>query len=314
MARGKLITIEGLDGAGKTTLALSARRRTAHAGHRRPAAPRAGWRPRRRADPRAGQGPRTRTSPLAPRRLLYAAARAQLVDEALEPLLGRGTWVLLDRFVDSSLAYQGAGRELGHRCGSRDQRVRDRWPDAGSDVAAEQSIRRSAASGRRAGRSAPDRLERNPTSSSSGSPTPTGTWQPPTRSGSGRSTRRSHPTRCSTAALGGARRPSLSTRRGRACMNAHASAIIRSSSGLWALPAELGADPLAGRRPASADRPGAAAPRASGSRRRSPCAAAAITSRTEKPLPLPRLKIWCSPDRAPSSASRCAAARSSMWM
>ncbi len=45
--------------------------------------------------------------------LLYAAARAQLVDEALEPLLARGTWVLLDRFVDSSLAYQGGGRELG---------------------------------------------------------------------------------------------------------------------------------------------------------------------------------------------------------
>jgi dTMP kinase len=45
--------------------------------------------------------------------LLYAAARAQLVDEALEPLLQSGEWVLLDRFVDSSLAYQGAGRGLG---------------------------------------------------------------------------------------------------------------------------------------------------------------------------------------------------------
>ena len=45
--------------------------------------------------------------------LLYAAARAQLVDEALAPLLQAGTWILLDRFVDSSLAYQGAGRALG---------------------------------------------------------------------------------------------------------------------------------------------------------------------------------------------------------
>jgi dTMP kinase len=45
--------------------------------------------------------------------LLYAAARAQLVQELLEPLLAQGTLVLLDRFVDSSLAYQGAGRELG---------------------------------------------------------------------------------------------------------------------------------------------------------------------------------------------------------
>jgi dTMP kinase len=45
--------------------------------------------------------------------LLYAAARAQLVAEQLRPLLNAGTTVLLDRFVDSSLAYQGAGRELG---------------------------------------------------------------------------------------------------------------------------------------------------------------------------------------------------------
>jgi dTMP kinase len=35
------------------------------------------------------------------------------VEEAIEPLLAAGSWVLLDRFVDSSLAYQGAGRALG---------------------------------------------------------------------------------------------------------------------------------------------------------------------------------------------------------
>ena len=45
--------------------------------------------------------------------LIYAAARAQLVEESLLPLLEAGTWVLLDRFVDSSLAYQGGGRGLG---------------------------------------------------------------------------------------------------------------------------------------------------------------------------------------------------------
>jgi dTMP kinase len=45
--------------------------------------------------------------------LLYAAARAQLVEEALDPLLDSGAWVVLDRFVDSSLVYQGAARGLG---------------------------------------------------------------------------------------------------------------------------------------------------------------------------------------------------------
>jgi dTMP kinase len=45
--------------------------------------------------------------------LLYAAARAQLVEEAVRPLLDAGAWVVLDRFLDSSLAYQGAGRGLG---------------------------------------------------------------------------------------------------------------------------------------------------------------------------------------------------------
>jgi dTMP kinase len=45
--------------------------------------------------------------------LLYAAARAQLVAQKLTPLLEAGAWVVLDRFVDSSLAYQGGGRRLG---------------------------------------------------------------------------------------------------------------------------------------------------------------------------------------------------------
>lgn len=113
MNRGRLITIEGLDGAGKTTLAhgLADALRARGVGEvvllREPGGVAASERIRTLVkDPDLRVGARAEA-------LLYAAARAQLVEEALEPALARGAWVLLDRFVDSSLAYQGAGRSLG---------------------------------------------------------------------------------------------------------------------------------------------------------------------------------------------------------
>ncbi len=111
-ARGRLVTIEGVDGAGKTTLAtgliqaLSARGLVVTL-MREPGGVQASEAIRALVkDPALRVGARTEA-------LLYAAARAQLVEEALTPVLTRGDWVLLDRFVDSSLAYQGAGRGLG---------------------------------------------------------------------------------------------------------------------------------------------------------------------------------------------------------
>jgi dTMP kinase len=112
MARGRLITIEGLDGAGKTTLAQGVVTALRDRGIevellREPGGVRAAERVRELVkDPALTVGARTEA-------LLYAAARAQLVEEAVDPILEAGTWVLLDRFVDSSLAYQGGGRELG---------------------------------------------------------------------------------------------------------------------------------------------------------------------------------------------------------
>jgi dTMP kinase len=112
VSRGRLITIEGIDGAGKTTLASALGDSLRARGHsvrllREPGGVAVAERIRELVkDPALFVGARAEA-------LLYAAARAQLVEEAVSPLLEDGTWVVLDRFVDSSLAYQGAGRELG---------------------------------------------------------------------------------------------------------------------------------------------------------------------------------------------------------
>src|ERR687896_1311939 len=108
MPRGRLITVEGLDGAGKTTVVEGL---AAALGDvvvlREPGGVELSERIRALVkDPTLDVHPRAEA-------LLYAAARAQLVAERLEPLLAAGRDVLLDRFVHSSLAYQGAGRGLG---------------------------------------------------------------------------------------------------------------------------------------------------------------------------------------------------------
>ncbi len=130
MNRGRLITIEGIDGAGKTTLAAELLDALTNRGLnvkllREPGGVPASERIRELViDPALHVSARTEA-------LLYAAARAQLVEEAIDPLLAGGTWVLLDRFIDSSLAYQGGGRQLGIDAVRtiNDFAIRTAWPD-----------------------------------------------------------------------------------------------------------------------------------------------------------------------------------------
>jgi dTMP kinase len=107
--RGALITVEGIDGSGKSTLcqALAAELGERAVSLREPGGVVLAERIRELV-----KDPELQVSPAA-EALLFAAARAQLVAERLEPLLADGQLVLLDRYVDSSLAYQGAGRGLG---------------------------------------------------------------------------------------------------------------------------------------------------------------------------------------------------------
>ena len=68
-----------------------------------------------------GLGERVRTVLLDPEAtmgdsaeaLLFAAARAELTEAVIAPALARGAWVVCDRFIDSSLVYQGLARGLG---------------------------------------------------------------------------------------------------------------------------------------------------------------------------------------------------------
>ncbi len=156
---GRLITIEGIDGAGKTTLATALHDALARRGLevvllREPGGVPAAERIRALVkDPDLRVGAETEA-------LLYAAARAQLVQEAVRPLVALGTVVLLDRFVDSSLAYQGAGRELGV------ERIRELNRFATGGLVPDRTLLLSLGSGaalERAGArgdGAPDRIER----------------------------------------------------------------------------------------------------------------------------------------------------------
>ena len=109
---GRLIAFEGVEGSGKSTqlellrAALEGRGREVVV-TREPGGTPAGERMRAvLLDPGVELHPRAEA-------LLFAAARAELVDAVIRPALERGAVVLCDRYLDSSLAYQGVARGLG---------------------------------------------------------------------------------------------------------------------------------------------------------------------------------------------------------
>jgi dTMP kinase len=117
---GVFITIEGGDGAGKTTQAALLQRRLEASGRevvvtRDPGGTAVGEEIRGILLEAAKQEGSSRSpSPLSPQTeaLLFLASRAQLVDEVILPALERGKTVICDRYSDSTLAYQAYGRGL----------------------------------------------------------------------------------------------------------------------------------------------------------------------------------------------------------
>jgi dTMP kinase len=110
MNRGLFLTLEGVDGAGKSTHVDWAVEQLKARGikvvsTREPGGTHVGERLRELLlhEPMS----------LECETLLMFAARAQHLREVIEPALEAGTWVVCDRFTDATFAYQGGGRELG---------------------------------------------------------------------------------------------------------------------------------------------------------------------------------------------------------
>lgn len=158
--KGVFITLEGIEGSGKTTQVELLKRRLETLNYKVLATREPGG--SRIAEIIRGillDNNNREISPMT-ELLLYEAARAQHVDEVIRPALESGMIVISDRFVDSTTAYQGAGRSIDtetvhvlHRIATRDV-----WPDITIvlDVPVNEGLTRIGKCGK------PDRIEQEP--------------------------------------------------------------------------------------------------------------------------------------------------------
>lgn len=109
---GKLVTLEGGEGAGKSTAIAFVAQRLRARGIELVQTREPGGTPAGEAIRALVLDPAHRDLHAETELLLMFAARAQLVRDIVEPALARGAWVLSDRFTDASYAYQGGGRGL----------------------------------------------------------------------------------------------------------------------------------------------------------------------------------------------------------
>lgn len=109
MAKGKFITFEGVDGAGKSTHMTAFADVLRARGHRVISTREPGGTP-------LGEKLRElllhESMHLETEALLMFAARREHLAQVIQPALDRGDWVISDRFTDATFAYQGGGREL----------------------------------------------------------------------------------------------------------------------------------------------------------------------------------------------------------
>ena len=113
MGRGRFITLEGIEGSGKTTQAALLRDFLTGRGHDVAVTREPGGSPIAEKIREILLDPRNLTMVPLAELFLYEASRTQHVAEVIRPALEAGRWVLCDRFFDASTAYQGNARGLG---------------------------------------------------------------------------------------------------------------------------------------------------------------------------------------------------------